>query len=106
MIARDVIVSFYIYSLLKSNKIYGKIWSMILSLTNKVIDLALSGGYYQVWSVKFMLVFFFMTRLSSYDNIFETETWHFWSNMKMPSGHIYTRWTYEGVDITRRLTKW
>ena len=74
MIARDVIVSFYIYSLLKYNKIYGKIWSMILSLTNKVIDLALSGGYYQVWSVKFMLVFFFMTRLSSYDNIFETET--------------------------------
>ena len=74
MIARDVIVSFYIYSLLKYNKIYGKIWSMILSLTNKVIALALSGGYYQVWSVKFMLVFFFMTRLSSYDNIFETET--------------------------------
>ena len=74
MIARDVIVSFYIYSLLKYNKIYGKIWSMILSLTNKVIDLALSVGYYQVWSVKFMLVFFFMTRLSSYDNIFETET--------------------------------
>ena len=74
MIARDIIVSFHIYSLLKYDKIYGKFWSKILFLANNVIYAAFCGGYYQVWFVKFMLVFYFMTHLSSRDNIFETET--------------------------------
>ena len=48
MIVRDIIVSFYILSLLKYDKTFGKNWSMTLSLTNKVPDPALCGGLYQV----------------------------------------------------------
>ena len=29
-----------------------------------------------------------MKHLSSYDNIFETEAWSFWGNMKVPLGHL------------------
>ena len=29
-----------------------------------------------------------MTHLSGYDNIFETETWYFWGNMKILLGHL------------------
>ena len=72
MIGCHIIFIFYIYSLPKYDKIYGKIWSMTLFLTNKVIDPALLGSHYQFWSVKLMLVFFFTTHLSIYDNIFET----------------------------------
>ena len=32
MIARDIIISFYIYNLLTHDKIYSKIWSMILTV--------------------------------------------------------------------------
>ena len=94
----DVLVSFSIlillycfdtYSLLKYDKIYGKIWSTTLTLTNKVIDPALSVGHYQVEPLKFMLVFVFMTHLSSYDNIFETQTCYFGGNMKVLMGHLY-----------------
>ena len=69
MIARDIIVSFHIYSLLKYDKIYGKFWRKILFLANNVIYAAFCGGYYQVWFVKFMLVFYFMTHFSSRGNI-------------------------------------
>ena len=48
MIARNIIVSFYILSLLKYDRIFGKNWSMTLSLTNKILDTALRGGHYQV----------------------------------------------------------
>ena len=29
-----------------------------------------------------------MKHLSSYDNIFETEAWYFWDNMKVLLGHV------------------
>ena len=29
-----------------------------------------------------------MKHLSDYDNIFETEAWYFWGNMKVFSGHL------------------
>ena len=29
-----------------------------------------------------------MKHLSGYDNIFETEAWHFWGNMKVFLGHL------------------
>ena len=29
-----------------------------------------------------------MKRLSGYDNIFETEAWYFWGNMKFLLGHL------------------
>ena len=58
MIARNIIVSFYIFNLPKYGRIFRKNWSMTLSLTNKVLDQALCGGHYQVFSLKFMLVFF------------------------------------------------
>ena len=32
------------------------------------------GGQWQIWPLKFMLVFFFMSHLSSYNKTFETET--------------------------------
>ena len=32
MIARDIVISFYIYNLLTYDKIYSKIWSMILTV--------------------------------------------------------------------------
>ena len=43
MIARDIIVSFYIFSLLKYDKIFGKTWSKTQSLTNKVLDQHFAG---------------------------------------------------------------
>ena len=63
---------------------------MALSLTNKVLDPVLCGGHYQVYSLKLLLVFF-MTHLSSYDNIFEIETCYFGGNMKVLLEHLYTR---------------
>ena len=48
MIARDIIVSFYIFSLLNYDRIFDKNWSMTLSLINKVLEPALCGGHYQV----------------------------------------------------------
>ena len=57
-----------------------------------------AGGQYLVCSLKFMLVFFFMTHLSSYINLFETETF-LGGNRKVILGHLYTRWTSEDVDI-------
>ena len=52
-----------------------------------------------------MLVLFFMTRLSGYDNVYEVETCYFGGNVKVLLEHLYTRLTSEGVNITRRLTK-
>ena len=45
-----------------------------------------------------------MAHLSSYDNIFETETWYFWDNVKVLLEQVYKLWTSESVDITGRLT--
>ena len=30
-----------------------------------------------------------MKHLNSYDNIFETEAWYFWGNMKVFLGHLH-----------------
>ena len=30
-----------------------------------------------------------MKHLTSYDNIFETEAWYFWGNMKVLLGHLH-----------------
>ena len=51
MIARDIIVSFYIFNLLKYDMIFGKNWSITLSVTNEVLGPALCGGYYQVFLI-------------------------------------------------------
>ena len=82
-----------------------KIWRMVLT-GHKVLDSAPWGGQYQIWSLKFMLVFFPKSHLSSHNNIFETETWYFWDNMKVLLGHLYTSRTSEDVEITQPLTKW
>ena len=29
-----------------------------------------------------------MKHLSGYDNVFESEAWYFWGNMKVPLGHL------------------
>ena len=84
MITHNIIVSFYNCSLINYDRIFGKIWNKILYLSNKVIDPALC----RVWSAKSMLVFFFITHLSSYDNIFETEAWYFLGDMKVLLGHL------------------
>ena len=52
----------------------GKIWSMILMGLNKVFDPALCRSQYQAYSLELMLIFYFMTPLGGYSNIFETET--------------------------------
>ena len=42
---------------------------------------------------------------SFHDNIWKTEAWYFWGNMKDLFELMHTRWTSEVVDITWRLTK-
>ena len=42
-------------------------------IKNKVLELAFYSGSYQIWSQKFMIVFFFMTHLSSYNNTCKTD---------------------------------
>ena len=37
---------------------------------------------------------------------FKLEDDIFCDNMKVLFGHLYTCWTSEGMDISRRLTKW
>ena len=107
IIAHEIIVSFYIFSLLSYDRILSvKIWSMILRGKINSLTQHFAGGHYQVWSLKFVLVLFFMTHLSSYDNIFVTEIWQFSGNMKVLLEDLYTHWTSEVADITRRLTKW
>ena len=73
MIARDIIVSFYIFRLLKYDKIFGKNLEHDTYWV-KFLTQHFARGQYQAWSLKLMLFFFFMTHLSRYDNIFETET--------------------------------
>ena len=60
MIARDIIVSLYIFRLLKDDRNFGKNmeddtygveWSPWSS--------TLQGSQYQAWSLRFMVVFFF-----------------------------------------------
>ena len=65
-----------------------------------------------------MLVPFSMKYLSSYDNIFETEAWFFWGNMKVLLGHL--EWglgtkgphsdpadkTFLGLCIVSNVFKW
>ena len=41
---------------------------------NKVFDPALCRSQYQAYSLELMLIFYFMTPLGGYSNIFETET--------------------------------
>ena len=43
-------------------------------------------GQYQIWPLKLMLVFFFVTHLSSYNNIFKTETWSFFGVIRTSFG--------------------
>ena len=77
MIAREIIVSFYIFRLLKYERTFGKSLERDTDGVNKVLDpvLCVWGGQYQVWPLEIRLVFFFfITRLSSCKNIFETET--------------------------------
>ena len=55
MIAHDIIDSFCIFSLLKYDRIIGK------NLEHNSWPRTLRpGGQYQVWSLKFMLVFIFL----------------------------------------------
>ena len=105
MTAHDIIDSSCIFSLLKYDRIIGK------NLEHDTCGVKWNpwprtlrpGGQYQVWSLKFMLVFIFYNTSSS-DNIFETET-YFGGNVKVFLWHLYTCWTSEGMDITRWLTK-
>ena len=56
-----------------------------------VLDPALYGGSVPgLTPESYVSLLFFMTHLSSYDNIFETETRCFWGNMKVLLGHLYT----------------
>ena len=48
----------------------------------------------QAWPLKFMLVFIFMTHLSGYDKLFESEI-DFWDTIEVVLGHLYTCWTSE-----------
>ena len=50
--------------------------------------------------------FCFLWHIMCLDNIFETEAWYFWENLKVIFGHLYTPWTFEGVDTTWWQTKW
>ena len=59
-----------------------------------------------------------MKHLSGYDNIFETEAWYFWGNMKVLLGHL--DWelttkgpqsdpadeTFLGLCIVSNVSKW
>ena len=95
------------FQLLKFDRIFGKnLEHDTYGVKKKSLTQHFLGGHYQFWPLKFMLVFFFMTHLSSYDNIFEIETWYFWDNIRVLLWYLYTHWASEGVGITRRLTKW
>ena len=65
---------------------------MALSLTNKVLDPALCGAHYHLLPEIYVIFIF-------------NDICSFWGNMKVLLEHLYTRWTYEGVNITQRLTK-
>ena len=83
IIAHDIIVSICIFSLLTYDRIFDE------NLEHDTYGVKSStkqfaGFQYQVWPLMFMLVFLYLCHiLSSYDNIFETETWCFWSNVKV-----------------------
>ena len=59
-----------------------------------------------------------MKHLSGYDNIFETEAWYFWGNMKVLSGHLEkvlgtkgphsnpADKTFLGLCIVNNVSKW
>ena len=59
-----------------------EIWGMLILENNKALEPASSrggmgggeGNLTQDWLLKFMLVFVSVKHLSSYDNMFETET--------------------------------
>ena len=48
-----------------------------------------AGALTQARLLKFMLEF--VLHFSDFDNIFETETWYFWGNMKVLLGHLNWR---------------
>ena len=101
-------VSFCIFSLLKYNRIFSKnlwVWYLrgkIKSLTQHFVGVSVPGLAPENY-VSFIL---FIIHLSSYDNIYGTETWNFLGNMKVLFGHLYTCWTSEGKNISWGLTKW
>ena len=59
-----------------------------------------------------------MKYLSGYDNMFETEVWYFWGNMKVLLGHLDWRLgtkelhsdpaekTFLGLCIVSSISKW
>ena len=59
-----------------------------------------------------------MEYLSDYDNIYETETWYFWDNMKVVFGHLNSRLGTKGphsdpadkmllgLRIVSKVSKW
>ena len=59
MIACDIIVSFYIFILVKYDRIFGKNLEHDTYGVKPALEQALCGGQYQAWPLKFMLVFFF-----------------------------------------------
>ena len=107
MIAHNIIANFCIFSLLKYGRIFGKTLEHDTCGVKKSpwpSTLRAVSTRFGPWNL--CLFSFFMRHLSIYHNIYETETWFFGGNLKVLLGHLYTCWTSEGVDITRRLTKW
>ena len=74
MIVHDITVSFHIFSVLTYDRIFRKNLEHDTYGVNKVFDPALCRSQYQAYSLELMLIFYFMTPLGGYSNIFETET--------------------------------
>ena len=83
MIAHNIIVSFCTFSLLKYDRIFDNnmehdIYGLKQSPWPNALQAA--SARFGSWNLGYFSIF--MTYLSSYNNIFETETWFFWGNMK------------------------
>ena len=59
MIAYDIIVNFCIFSLLKYDSIFIKKLKHHTYVVKKLLHSDFVGGQYQLWSLKFMLIFLF-----------------------------------------------
>ena len=42
-----------------------------------------------------------MKHLNGYDNIFGTEAWYFWGNMKVLLGHLIWDWALKARSVTQ-----
>ena len=87
MIACDIIVTFYIFRLLKYDRIFGENLEHYTYGVKKILDPAFCGDSVP-GLIPEIYASFFMTHLSSYNNIFETEA-YFGGNRMVLFWHLY-----------------